>query len=115
MFFSYAILTKRDCTLFINPSAVTPSVREHLKSGGVAAVDYEKCITALESWGNNLRISPPASPTPDKEAKEGEPPKPKVITTDKVLIGNKTSWAVAMAVGEVLDRVCRSADETGAH
>jgi Xaa-Pro aminopeptidase len=33
--------------------------------------------------------------------KEKEKDDPKVAKTDKVLIGNKASWAVAKAIGEV--------------
>jgi len=125
VFFGYAIVTPHDCTLFCQPASVPQEVREYLQANKVAVLDYNQVWSALENWRELLNAqrkeaeakkkaeaeaaadasapeAPPA-PTPAKPeaaAPASGDPKEKIVKTDKVIIGNKTSWAVANALGE---------------
>lgn len=125
VFFAYAIVTREDATLYVNPASVPQEVRDYLSQNNVAVLDYEKVWPALESWRGLIEEQKAAAkakaeaeqqaeqerkdklPTPDPpkpEAKQNGKsegaPKEKVEKTDKVLIGRKTSWAVANALGD---------------
>lgn len=118
VFFGYAIVTRDDATLFVNMSSVSTEVRDYLSQNNVAVLDYEKVWPALESWRRLLdqqraekkRKADEAEqadaerkdklPTPEPPKPEKAEPKEAIQKTDKVLIGNKTSWAVANALGE---------------
>nr|XP_018266415.1 xaa-Pro aminopeptidase [Kwoniella dejecticola CBS 10117]OBR88573.1 xaa-Pro aminopeptidase [Kwoniella dejecticola CBS 10117] len=91
VFFAYAILTRDDCTLFAAPNSLTDSVRQYLHKNGIALLDYNQIWNSLGSWQKRLII-------------ERSQPQ----ATDKVLIGSKTSWAIAKAVGEDNVEVRRS-------
>nr|XP_019048432.1 xaa-Pro aminopeptidase [Kwoniella bestiolae CBS 10118]OCF27362.1 xaa-Pro aminopeptidase [Kwoniella bestiolae CBS 10118] len=86
VFFAYAILTRDDCTLFASPKSLTDPVREYLHKNGIALLDYDQIWNSLGSWQKRLTV----------------------VKTDKVLIGMKTSWAIAKAVGEDNVEVRRS-------
>ncbi|KAK4684393.1 Xaa-Pro aminopeptidase, partial [Tremellales sp. Uapishka_1] len=107
VFFAYAIVTPHDCTLFLHPSSLTPEVREYLHQSKVAILEYEHVWNALESWGELLKEKRKGGPVKTEEVKEEEG-KEKIVKTDKVLIGMKTSWAIAKAVGEDNVEVRRS-------
>ena len=111
VFFGYAIVTPEDCTLFVQPTALDEAVREYLHANGVAVLDYESVWNQLQTWGERLKVERKGgSNTPAKRDAEGNvvkkeeekatAPEEKVVKTDKVLIGHKTSWAVVKAVGE---------------
>lgn len=120
VFFAYAIITPDESTLFTHISSLDNSVREYLHSNGIAILDYEQVWTSLESLKQNIRQQ--NDERESKRARTGEDVsmdggdqgnsgkevevdvgkgKEKIMKTDKVLIGTKISWAVAMAVGEV--------------
>jgi hypothetical protein len=94
-------LTKDECTLFANPGSLNSSVREYLHSNGVSIQDYDKIWSSLETWGRRVKEER-ASYKNDQVGREmlGEQGE-KLVMTDKVLIGAKASWAVAVALGEV--------------
>lgn len=125
VFFAYAIVTKHDCTLFCQPASLTPAVRDYLHANDVVVLEYSQVWGALESWRallNNERkeaeakkkadaeaaaaaepneqspapVAVPKTPTPEPKLD----PKENIVKTDKVIIGNKASWAVANALGE---------------
>jgi Xaa-Pro aminopeptidase len=109
VFFAYAILTPEECTLFLNTLCLTDHVREYLHHSGVAVLDYAQFWTSLESFGRRVQARREQSDlvlegahdgATRAEGSKGE----KIVKTDKVLIGNKASWAVAKAVGEVRHR-----------
>ncbi|RXK37652.1 xaa-Pro aminopeptidase [Tremella mesenterica] len=89
VFFAYVILTPEECTLFIQPSSISETIREYLHANDVAVLDYEQ----LWSDGKEKQILGRAL-TQEESREEG------LVKTDKVLIGGKTSWAAARAVGE---------------
>ncbi|WVQ80472.1 hypothetical protein IAT38_002577 [Cryptococcus sp. DSM 104549] len=120
VFFAYAILTRDDCTLFANPTSLPSSIRTYLHSNGVAVLPYTQIWTSLESWQKRLGVERErareerergevkrAKIQGNGEGAEGEKEE-KVAKTDKVLIGTKTSWAVARSVGEDNVEVRRS-------
>ncbi len=89
------------------------AVREYLHANGVAVLEYEQVWKRLESFGELVKAergrkagdSAKSSNGDDKlqgstKEKQKEPGE-KVVKTDKVLAGKKTSWAVAEALGEV--------------
>lgn len=119
VFFAYAIVTRDDATLFASLASLPQDVRDYLSQNNVAVLEYEKVWPALESWRRLLeeqkaaeRAKAEAAAKEEQERKDKlptpEPPKPdpakdskeKVQKTDKVLIGRKTSWAVANALGD---------------
>ncbi|WVW81507.1 hypothetical protein I302_103501 [Kwoniella bestiolae CBS 10118] len=120
VFFAYAILTRDDCTLFASPKSLTDPVREYLHKNGIALLDYDQIWNSLGSWQKRLTVERSQQQT-DKDVdmndepstkkakveKEGDKEE-KVVKTDKVLIGMKTSWAIAKAVGEDNVEVRRS-------
>ncbi|WRT63566.1 uncharacterized protein IL334_000471 [Kwoniella shivajii] len=136
VFFGYAILTKDDCTLFVSPTSLTDSVRRYVRENGIAVLDYDQIWHSLSNWQKRLNMersqsqsqsqSQPQSQTNDVEMDNQPAKRPrtdgetlsiltekkeneaKIIKTDKVLIGGKTSWAVAKAVGEDNVEVRRS-------
>ncbi|OCF44256.1 xaa-Pro aminopeptidase [Kwoniella heveanensis CBS 569] len=118
VFFAYAILTQDDCTLFVHPGSLNDSVRRYLHSHAVAVLDYNQLWQSLDSWQKRLSIERSARSSRaasvqgdvdmDVRGKKGEEGKEKVVKTDKVLIGGKTSWAVAQAIGEDNVEVRRS-------
>ncbi|CAK9787047.1 Creatinase/aminopeptidase [Cutaneotrichosporon oleaginosum] len=128
VFFSYAIVTRHDTTLFANPASITPEVKAYLQKNNVAVLDYEKVWQALDSWKGQLSAERAQKDAAAKEAaaaaergevakmpaSEPAPPKkeekkdPKIVKTDKVLIGNSASWAIADALGKDNCEVRRS-------
>ncbi|ORY25163.1 peptidase M24, structural domain-containing protein [Naematelia encephala] len=118
VFFAYAILASDDCTLFAQPESLDESVRQYLHDNGVTILAYDQIWSRLESLGSQVRTEREAriakreterqatqdSATDGKEIEMGE----KVVKTDKVLLGNKASWAVAVALGEDNVEVRRS-------
>ncbi|BEJ14579.1 hypothetical protein CspHIS471_0403460 [Cutaneotrichosporon sp. HIS471] len=133
VFFGYAIVTRHDATLFANPASITPEVKAYLQKNNVAVLDYDKVWQALESWKVQLSGERVEKEAADKAAKEaavsaaehGEVPTkvpasepavakkeekkdPKLVKSDKVLIGNSASWAIADALGKDNFEVRRS-------
>ncbi|KAK6904932.1 hypothetical protein I203_105751 [Kwoniella mangroviensis CBS 8507] len=127
VFFAYAILTRDDCTLFASPKSLTDPVREYLHKNGIALLDYDQIWNSLGSWQKRLtveRSQPQVNKSDDVDMEDGPSSKKaktdkkgeedntskdeKVVKTDKVLIGMKTSWAIAKAVGEDNVEVRRS-------
>lgn len=122
VFFAYAIVTRDDATLYVNPASVPQDVRDYLSQNNVAVLEYDKVWHALSSWRRLIeeqkaaeKAKTEADAVADQERKDKlptpEPPKPepaangagpkeKIQKTDKVLIGRKTSWAVANALGD---------------
>ena len=105
VFFAYAILTYDKCTLFVIRASLGETVRKYLQANGVAVLDYEQIWNSLEGLGQ-LALSHSNRHETDEAFKTSEPekakePAEKTIKMDKVLIGDKSSWAVAKAVGEV--------------
>ncbi|GMK58907.1 hypothetical protein CspeluHIS016_0603490 [Cutaneotrichosporon spelunceum] len=133
VFFAYAILTLHDVTLFANPASLPSDVKTYLQKNNVAVLEYDKVWQALDSWKGQLSAHRAEKEAADKAANEaataaserGEvptkvpasepaPPKmeekkdPKLVKSDKVLIGNSASWAIADALGKDNCEVRRS-------
>lgn len=133
VFFGYAIVTRHDTTLFANPASITAEVKSYLQKNNVAVLEYDKVWQALESWKGQLSAERAQKDAADKAARDaaaaaaerGEvptkvpasepaPPKkeekkdPKLVKSDKVLIGNTASWAIADALGKDNCEVRRS-------
>ncbi|WVQ76425.1 hypothetical protein IAR50_006092 [Cryptococcus sp. DSM 104548] len=114
VFFAYAVITTEDATVFLNPSSLSEGIRDYLEEGRVKVEDYDDIWRALNTWRNTLQAQ--------NQRGEGKNKKPrleggttatgengeKIVETDKVLIGTKTSWAVARALGEGNVEVRRS-------
>ncbi len=88
VFFSYAILTPTDCTLFLRPESTTSAVHDYLVASDVRVEAYDKVWDALKALGSGVSSSTSGEKTADKEDQ------------GKVLIGNRTSWAVVEAIGK---------------
>lgn len=138
VFFSYAIVTQHDTTLFANPASIGADVKAYLQKNNVAVLEYDKVWQALESWKGQLSAeraekeakekaereaaiaaAERGEPVPAKAAvgpagadaqaaKPEEPKDPKLVKSDKVLIGNTASWAIADALGKENCEVRRS-------
>lgn len=135
VFFSYAIVTQHDTTLFANAASVGSEIRAYLQKNNVAVLEYEQVWQALGSWKAQLsaqrsekeakakaereaaiaaaeRGEPPTAKNPATEspqpAKPEEPKDSKLVKSDKVLIGNTASWAIADALGKDNCEVRRS-------
>lgn len=80
-------------------------------------LEYEQFWTSLGQWGEKVRAER-ISNSGGADKKEGDvnpvEGEEKVVKTDKVIVGNKISWAVAQAIGEVsycfMSNVCYSTD-----
>jgi Xaa-Pro aminopeptidase len=106
VFFAYAILTPDECTLFANPLSLTEAIRGYLHDNNIAVVDYDQMWTSLRTLNGIIAARRANYPMPPGEAGQQVTVQGiKLEKTDKVLIGSKTSWAVAQAIGEVGDVV----------
>lgn len=76
VFFSYSIITEHEAILYIDLDKLTDDVKEHLNAAQVTAEPYSKFFDNLAQL------------------------KPK-LDEKKLLVNNKTSLAVEVAVGEV--------------
>jgi Xaa-Pro aminopeptidase len=85
----------------MNPLSLTEAVHQYLRAEGVAVLEYDQIwssLSTLKSTVTSLRSSKPLG--------QGEAGRIvsvqglKIGKTDKVLIGTKTSWAIAKAIGE---------------
>lgn len=120
VFFAYAILTATDCRLYANPSSLSESVRAYLTSNGVTVEPYEQFWSSLGQWAEQVRMErarlageherddvvmatndDKMDAAAEKESEDEQDKDEKIVKTDKVLIGNRTSWAIARAIGEV--------------
>ncbi|ODN75866.1 hypothetical protein L202_05855 [Cryptococcus amylolentus CBS 6039] len=111
VFFGYAVITPGAARVFLNPASLSGGVRDYLQEGGVKVEYYDNIWTSLNTWrdllqaqradgSKKLRLGGPSTVT----GANGE----KIEKTDKVLIGTKTSWAIARALGEENVEVRRS-------
>ncbi|TYJ52805.1 hypothetical protein B9479_006568 [Cryptococcus floricola] len=111
VFFGYAVITPGEARVFLNPASLSGEVRDYLKEGGVKVEEYDNIWTSLntwrdllqthrEDWSKKPRLGGPSTVT----GANGE----QIEKTDKVLIGTKTSWAIARALGEENVEVRRS-------
>lgn len=102
VFFAYAVLTPDECTLFANPLSLTEAIRQYLHDNGVAVLEYEQIWTSLANLNSVVTERRATQPIAASEKGRSVTVQGmKMEKTDKVLIGNKTSWAIAKAVGEV--------------
>ncbi|KAI0117606.1 aminopeptidase-like protein [Hypoxylon sp. NC0597] len=83
VFFSYAIVTADDATLYVNSSKLSPECRSYLEENGVAIKPYEDIFSDASA----LRESAAAQKTDE----DGD--------SKKFLISNKASWALKRALG----------------
>ncbi|KAN0127203.1 Peptidase M24, structural domain containing protein [Lactarius tabidus] len=83
VFFAYAVVTADTAILFVNPEQVSPEVRTQLGQE-VQLRPYDACIPYLKELGSDLQAG------------------------QKVLIGDKTSVAVADAIGLSYINIARS-------
>ena len=106
MFFAYALLTHDECTVYTHADSMNSDAREHLRSSGVAVLQYDQIWAHLKSWGQQLDEqrqaagSRPESPQPqamDEDQKKNK----NARQTYKAALSTKTSWAVAEALGRV--------------
>jgi Xaa-Pro aminopeptidase len=82
VFFSYAIVTPKDATLFVDESKVTPEVREHLGSA-VAIKPYSAIFTEMLAIQAHLQ-------SVNAENKG---------LRRRYIIGTKSSWALSVGLG----------------
>lgn len=108
VFFSYAIITPTSTTLYIRPESLTSSTRTHLSANEVTIKPYTDIWSDLVSLGKSVESSLTSEdPTPRKKPEESSGEKTEDILRKiegcggKVMIGSHTSWAVALALGEV--------------
>ncbi|KAK1926245.1 peptidase M24, structural domain-containing protein [Papiliotrema laurentii] len=112
VFFAYAIITPDECTLFANPKSLTEPVRQYLHVNGVAVLEYDRFWSSLTSLNGVVSAARANKPLGAAEkARVINVQGMKINRTDKVLIGTKTSWAIAQALGEDNVEVRRSCVE----
>ncbi|KAJ9093865.1 hypothetical protein QFC21_006238 [Naganishia friedmannii] len=110
VFFSYAIVTSTECTLYVRPAAINSDVTAYLSENGVTVKPYESVWRDLEALGkrtaSSLADASATSGSKAKTTKRGEEKPVEDILrkiencNGKVMIGSHTSWAVALALGE---------------
>ncbi|KAL4254344.1 putative Xaa-Pro aminopeptidase P [Abortiporus biennis] len=84
VFFAYAVVTEEKVVLFVNPSQIDDTVRKHL-GPSIEIKPYDAFFSYLKGLGSDLDLS--------KDA--------------QVLLGDKTSLAVAEAIGRVSTRIIK--------
>ncbi|KAI0682934.1 Creatinase/aminopeptidase [Cytidiella melzeri] len=84
VFFAYAVVSQSSSTLFVNPAQMTDEVRKHLGEG-VEVKPYSQFFKYLRGLGAELELS-----------------------KDAVLVGDKTSLAIAEAIGHDNVMIARS-------
>lgn len=105
MFFAYALVTLDECTLFTHADSMNNDARDHMRSSGVVVSQYDQIWPHLKTWGQQLGEqrqsagSRPESPIP--QPVDGDQKKKIARPTYKASLSNKTSWAVAEALGKV--------------
>jgi Xaa-Pro aminopeptidase len=105
VFFSYAIITPTTTTLYIRPESLTSSTRAHLSANEITVKPYTEIWTDLTSLGKSVESA--LTDGPVKKADESGREKTEDILRKiegcggKVMVGSHTSWAVALALGEV--------------
>jgi len=77
VFFAYALVTHDSATLFIDEKKLTAEVKAHLHNVKIAP--YEDIFTDIKILGESI---------------DGESSK------DKILVSDKCSWALTLALGE---------------
>jgi len=77
VFFAYAVVTHDSATLYINEKKLTKEVKDHLH--GVKIAPYEDIFRDIKTLAESI---------------DGESSK------DKILVSNKCSWALTLALGE---------------
>jgi hypothetical protein len=105
VFFGYALLTMDECTLFTHADSMNNDAREHMKSSGVAVLQYDQIWSHLKTWGQQLgeqRQTAGSRPeSPKQQPVDGDEKKKNARPTYKASLSSKTSWAVAEALGKV--------------
>ena len=95
-------MTTDECTLFANPKSLSQAIRQYLHDNNVTVVDYEQMWTSLRALNGIVAAQRANEPiAPGEAGRQVTVQGVKLEKTDKVLIGSKTSWAVAQALGEV--------------
>ncbi|KAJ9114052.1 hypothetical protein QFC22_005872 [Naganishia vaughanmartiniae] len=108
VFFSYAIVTSTECTLYIRPAALSADVKSYLSQNSVTVKPYESVWPDLEALGKHVAAALAGSSTAfqgQRKTKSGEAKIEDILRKiencdGKIMIGSHTSWAVALALGE---------------
>lgn len=77
VFFSYSVVTENEAVLYIDLDKLTDSVKAHLQQSQVTVVSYDSFFDSLSETKSKL-------------------------SEKKLLVNNRTSLAVEVAVGEVI-------------
>jgi Xaa-Pro aminopeptidase len=104
VFFSYAIITPTTTTLYIRPESLTSSTRAHLSANDVTIKPYTEIWPDLTSLGASVESALSGGPVEkaDQQQDKTEDILRKIEGCGgKVMVGSHTSWAVALALGEV--------------
>lgn len=104
VFFSYALITETECTLYIREESLNNSVKAYLQENKVSIKPYTLIWDDLAELGKTVEKALAEGPSKqsDKTADKTQDILRKIEGCGgKVMIGSHTSWAVALALGEV--------------
>lgn len=103
VFFSYAIVTPTECTLYVREESTNDSVRAYLEKNNVTVKPYNSIWNDLPALGKAVAESLGNGPIkPEGTEEKVEDILRKIDNCNgKVMVGSHTSWAVALALGEV--------------
>lgn len=85
VFFSYATVTPKKATLYINSSKLSSEVKTHLTNEGILVRPYDKIFEDTEALGLD---------NSNEDSSNSSSSKPR-----KYLVSNKTSWALKRSLG----------------
>ncbi|KAJ9117400.1 hypothetical protein QFC24_006496 [Naganishia onofrii] len=110
VFFSYAIVTSTECSLYVRPAAISADVRKYLSENGVSVKPYDSVWPDLQALGKEVAAALADSNSASRGNKTTKPKSGEQKVEDilrkiencegKIMIGSHTSWAVALALGE---------------
>ena len=104
VFFSYALITPTECSLYIREESLNDSVKAYLEENKVVVKSYTSIWDDLASLGKTVEqaLAEGTSKPSDKTADKTQDILRKIEGCGgKVMVGSHTSWAVALAMGEV--------------
>lgn len=107
VFFSYAIVTPTDCTIYVREESTKEQVKSYLMKNGITVKPYDSVWNDLSALGKAVEESLEGDIKPKETEEKVEDILRKIDNCNgKIMIGSHTSWAVALSLGEV----CQQSD-----
>ncbi|KAJ9098924.1 hypothetical protein QFC20_005839 [Naganishia adeliensis] len=101
VFFSYAIVTPTDCTIYVREESTNEQVKLYLKENDITVKPYDSIWNDLSALGKTVEESLEGDTKPKETEEKVEDILRKIDNCNgKIMVGSHTSWAVALALGE---------------